>query len=515
MHILTTPWSSRKLVRGAGLAAAGAVYAPCVAFLMVSLQALAVAGERFVLPRLQDDAFYYLVIAKELAASGRSDFTPGIATNGYQPLWMLAVWAMGSVFGWAVSTVKALDLLTIFCGLALFVWLFRLRSALASFFYCSALWYLLETFAINGMESSLLFPGMLMFVGACLSAQPWIAAHRTPLLFWSAAFCIGARLDAALFLLPVLAVAPVSRRARLQMFGALAACGLLYAAANQAIFGSALPVSGAVKSLGGLQLNHVYFTQIVRELTPERVVKLRSAATPYLVGVLVFGVALLLRRRHPAPVRLLAAALVGLLLFGAKLAFLSSWGVWTWYAFPTLFFALVAIWMIETSAPQAPIVRVAQAVFGAALAVTQLQSVLADRSSGFAGLNRRFIEDNAELLAGETIAMGDRAGSFAFDYPGGVYQLEGLVNSAAYVGVLKDGGDLRPHLCQAGIRIVVSYEVPLGDYAQHRIDALQPQLTSYPGPYLMVSRAEELTQFEDRTLFNERNSRIYAWRLAC
>ena len=66
---------------------------------------------------------------------------------------------------------------------------------------------------------------------------------------------IAARLDAAFFVLPMLLVAPVSGAARLKATALIGACGLAYAVANQAIFGTWLPVSGSIKSLGGLQLN--------------------------------------------------------------------------------------------------------------------------------------------------------------------------------------------------------------------------------------------------------------------
>ena len=116
--------------------------------------------------------------------------------------------------------------------------------------------------------------------------------------------------------------------------------------------------------------------------------------------------------------------------------------------------------------------------------------------------------------------MGDRAGSFAYRYEGGVYQTEGLVNSVAYLDVLKAGGDIREHLCSMGVKIVLDYEIPYDDYGSLRIEVLRPLLTRFRGPYLTVYRAEEIAYFEDTTIYDNRKDDegdycLYAWRLDC
>jgi hypothetical protein len=434
-------------------------------------------------------------------------------------MWMLAVLATGSVFGFTMSMLKALDIATIFSGFVVFAWLFRVRDFLGSCLYLVGLWYVLETMAINGMESSLLFPGFVLFVAAYLSDEPFIAKRRAPVLAFAAVFCIGARLDATLFLLPVLLVAPVSRRAKLNIGAVIVACGLAYALFNYVVFGSALPVSASVKSLGGLQLNHAYFAQFVRELDFARTIRLRAANSPYLVAVLVLIVALVLRRRRPAlmslPLAMLYSGLFGLALFALKLAFGSSWGVWTWYRFPELFFVLIGIWIVEAAVSSTHVLNVGRAAALVCLAITQTQSVLAERPGGFAAASWRFIEARASVLQADTVAMGDRSGSFAYRYPGGVYQLEGLVNGVGYLRALREGGDLRKHLCNARVPLIVTYEVPLGDYDSHTIEVLRPDLTSFHGPHVTVYRNEELTTFEDLSQYREENSRIYVWKLAC
>lgn len=519
MPFVSVPTSSLRLTRGYERALPHTQYVPALVYVLGCGLALFHKGAAFVLPRIEDDAFYYLVIAKNIATTGRSDFTPGVLTNGYQPLWMLAVVATGSLFGFTMSMLKALDIATIFAGFLLFARLFRVREFLASCFYVVGLWYVLETLAINGMESSLLFPGFVLFVAGFLSHDQLIAKHRATVLFFATVFCIGARLDSALFLLPILTVAPVNRRAKWSIGTGIAAAAITYALFNFLVFGSALPVSASVKSLGGFQLNHAYFAQFARELDFARTIRLRSVNSPYLVAVAVLVITLVVKRRNPAlvslPLAMIYSGLGGLALFALKLAFGSSWGVWTWYRFPELLFLLVGIWVIEAAVPATRLIQLARAAAFVCLAITQTQSVLADLPGGFAAASWRFIEARSPVLQNQTVAMGDRSGSFAYRYPAGVYQLEGLVNGVEYLRVLSEGGDLRQHLCEAHVPLVVSYEIPLGDYATYTLEVLRPDLTSFRGPQITVYRSEELTTFEDLNQYREENSRIYVWKLAC
>ncbi|MCF6305447.1 MAG: hypothetical protein L3J33_08755 [Rhodobacteraceae bacterium] len=126
----------------------------------------------------------------------------------------------------------------------------------------------------------------------------------------------------------------------------------------------------------------------------------------------------------------------------------------------------------------------------------------------------------ADLLAGDTVAMGDRAGSFAYAYDGPVYQLEGLVNGVEYLEVLKQGDDLRQHLCAKGISIFVDYEPITDHYDTMNIPVFLPTSSSFPGPVLTVYRAEEIASYDNSAIFSgvfpdTLDYRIYAWRLAC
>jgi len=141
-------------------------------------------------------------------------------------------------------------------------------------------------------------------------------------------------------------------------------------------------------------------------------------------------------------------------------------------------------------------------------------------SHGFAEINRQFIDEFSGLLAGETVAMGDRSGSFAYFYDGGVYQTEGLVNRKEYLTVLKNAGDLRAHLCREGVNIFVDYEPIQENYISMDIEILRSSSTSFAGPHIKVHQFEEIAQHNDPSIFGSPiganwDDRIYAWRLEC
>ena len=112
------------------------------------------------------------------------------------------------------------------------------------------------------------------------------------------------------------------------------------------------------------------------------------------------------------------------------------------------------------------------------------------------------------------VAMGDRAGGFAWHLDGGLYQLEGLVNSAGYLPHLASRDDLRPLLCARGVAHVVDYEEPLGDYEAHRIEIFGPVITSFRGPSLTVRRSEQILAYTGEDMrFDDKT--VYLWKLDC
>jgi hypothetical protein len=216
----------------------------------------------------------------------------------------------------------------------------------------------------------------------------------------------------------------------------------------------------------------------------------------------------------------------------AKLLLASSWRVWPWYDFPVLFALSAALfvlgprvegWIAQRAPPlpraAGPAVAAALLVLLCGKAALTLARPPANPPTRFDDVNREAIARFAPVLRGQRVAMGDRAGAFAAAYPGGVTQLEGLVNDVAWFKALKAGADLKPILCARGVRFVAAYARDLGAYETATVPALRPRLTQFRGPVLTLPRADEVGHFADRAAFDMRgvddeDDVFYLWRLS-
>jgi hypothetical protein len=152
--------------------------------------------------------------------------------------------------------------------------------------------------------------------------------------------------------------------------------------------------------------------------------------------------------------------------------------------------------------------------------IYSLVKIYVSNHQSFYYVNRHVATDYADVLGNALVAMGDRAGSFAYYYKGSVFQLEGLVGDASYFSVIRKAGDITGELCRRKVKYVVDYEIDLGDYTNHTIDVIRPYLTSYPGPKIQVSRSDEVIKYADLRKYDNRSedegdNYVYVWRLAC
>ncbi|MCF6305448.1 MAG: hypothetical protein L3J33_08760 [Rhodobacteraceae bacterium] len=326
--------------------ASALVYFPPVLFLFVAIFAVLFYGDSYAEYRFADDAYYYIVVAKNLAETGQSVFTPEILTNGYHPLWLLLLTLAGKIFGFSIVSLKIFELCVIFSGFVMAIRFFRLQTMLQAGFVTFGLWLPLYSFSFVVMETSLLFPALVLFFGAIFSTDGMFIRHR---IFWlavSSIIVVGTRIDAALFVLPILLVVPVKPLQKLAIFAVFSAAGLIYAMFNHWYFGAALPVSATIKSLGGLQFNALYWRQIIHNFDLYAFAGMRAATSPIIFS-LVAILAILLpfgRSGNQTARAVIYAVLVGMVLFEIKLLFGSSWAIWNWYGYPTLILILVLMW---------------------------------------------------------------------------------------------------------------------------------------------------------------------------
>ncbi len=234
-----------------------------------------------------DDAFYYLQIAKNLAAGKFSTFDGGITrTNGYHPLWLLLITPFYWVFdpNAALFAIKALEIMLIAGGVALLALaarLFRLP------------WILLVAvlpvlYQQRGMLVGLEAAAALMMLGALFLALSLFAREpaRWAWLLAAVGFALPwVRLEFAIIALTVAVVpgllawsagrasAPsgslgaLSRsRNALPLLGVGAGL-VLYFAYHKLVFDGMVPVSGATKAwLAQLQWDQERGYDLVRRV---------------------------------------------------------------------------------------------------------------------------------------------------------------------------------------------------------------------------------------------------------
>jgi hypothetical protein len=123
----------------------------------------------------------------------------------------------------------------------------------------------------------------------------------------------------------------------------------------------------------------------------------------------------------------------------------------------------------------------------------------------------------ARTIDGARVAMGDRAGNFAYHYPGSVNQLEGIMNDDEYFRTLQNKRDVKALLCERKVQFLVAYETDLTDYKVHLVHTIRPELSQYPAPEIPVSREDQVARLQD--LSPERPAQgttyLYVWRLRC
>ncbi len=387
-----------------------------------------------------DDFFYYLVPARHFLATGVFSFDYATPTNGFHPLWMAVVTALLAVsrghalvfFALFDATIAAL----LVASYAEAERMLRERGASATLAIGAGLVVLGLQIEIGtrGMEVALATPLLLAFTRRIL-AEPLgeLRPARAATLGLLGAGAILARLDAVLLVLPlaiaVLRDRPAPRALAWVALGALPLAA--YLGANVVLTHHLLPISGAAKTLRTTFFpSSAAIASIVLEHGKFAVI------TP--LGYLAFAAWALTRSKVDEPPReraIVLAAFAGVVLYYAFYSCASDWGLWFWYKYPLA-------WLVAVAATK----------------LARAESRAADRACAAAGvffvcaslwLIARFSpRDNAiyrrSLVLADFIrahpgrwAMGDCAGTVAWELDEPLLQTEGLVADETYLDFVR------------------------------------------------------------------------------
>jgi hypothetical protein len=417
----------------------------------------------------EDDFFYYLKIAVNLATGHGSTFNGLVPTNGYHPLWLLLLAAAARVSTSPHFLELFLSTVIFLATAATFLLARRIfapavqNSLLTTALAVSLAIYSAHLFT-RGMEVILTVPLALALILAYQSPKLWQRSFPAALAFGLlASALILSRLDALIFiaLLAIATVAHPTLRHRLspaQILGI--ALGLLpvvaYLLINHFEFHTWLPVSGMAKQLTTSHLPaagpwHSLFSKNALQLLSVAVILAAIAAFPFLY-----------RQLTPEQQAVYLVALVFPFVYLTSLSLLSDWPIWDWYFYCMRIALCCAFAAFLTWRPTRGVLTLTPVV--ALLAIVALaQTLLNRRTPGgesvpihAAAVDIR----NFALTHPGTYAMGDRSGMVGYLLPNPLVQTEGLVMD-------------RPFLT------FIQHQVPLAD-------ALAPYHVAY---YIASSRA--------------------------
>jgi hypothetical protein len=420
---------------------------------------------------VEDDFYYYLKVAQNVAAGVGSTFNGITRTNGYHPLYLVVLVFLSKFAASVVGIFRGLWLLWIAAAAATFLLARKLleRPGIGPFLTNAlALVFLIPCLHIfcQGMEVTLTLPLGLGLLLAFRSHPANWTFRRSVGIGLLAALTVLSRLDAVFLVLLLLIftlIEPEQRRdVSHRQIGGFAIGGgpllLAYFVFNRFYFHTWMPVSGTAK-----QLKSIPWPTLTA-------IKSGGLNTAFLVVFLAYAaIAFWLVRKKLAPGEraVLAAAVAFPYLQMGVLSLLSDWPLWGWYYY-TLRFALLAGLVLLLALTGSA--RVSRQPLWIKAAVYGLAVVLFVRVHYKKEPQMEMIYDVAlQLRAFEqshpgVYAMGGGAGMPGYLLGDPLVQTEGLMMDPGYLLHIRRQDDLLATLRSYGVRYYIVSEilVPVG-----------------------------------------------------
>ncbi len=406
----------------------------------------------FLIGSYQDDFFYYLKVAQNIAATGRSTFNGLNLTNGYHPLWMLVLVVLcalfrGTAFFLALQTVSLASAALVY-GLmrrTLFLYLPQTEARVGAFALGLEALMLIR----YGMEVTLTLPLAMLLVYLLLRDGVPQTFRQSAGLGLLSALVILSRLDSGL-LVALVAVAVLPKLLKSDRcpttfagfcFGVLPLL-CFYFGLNLHVFHLLTPVSGLAKQM---KQGTDFSPETWRSLLPNN--RMRGILLLPQLLLVAAGVGVLCFAREgpnaklPRETRnLVRAVLLFPLVHLALLSYLSDWNVWPWYYYSITLAAFVAYLLLTQIGPR----RAASlATFGyAALLVVYTLAYAWKGPDSIAVYQSSLETANYMDLHPGVYMMGDQAGTTAFLAHQPIVQAEGLVMDKQFLANMRAGTPL-------------------------------------------------------------------------
>jgi hypothetical protein len=384
---------------------------------------------------VEDDFFYYIKVAQNLAQGAGSSFNGIVPTNGYHPLWLLLLAGLSAVstaprviFAFIVGVSLLATLATFLLSRKI------LRLGQLSPLFSTALAGCVTAYSLpillRGMEVTLTLPLMLLFILMAQEEDRWTAGWKSGLtLGLVTSAMILSRLDSLLLagLVFALLVSVRSQRSspRLSTLGGVA-LGLvpvgLYVLSNVVFFHTLMPVSGMAKQL---KTNYRFSAPALRSAFDR---PFREQLILLILPVAMVTFPFVLRRFTRVQQVVFGSVLIFPFLYIGVLSLRSDWRLWEWYLYafrPALCVSLLIL------CSWSPLRRVLQGHVAMALLVVFVLVQVASFRWTYEGrvslLDAAVDIEHFALAHPGIFAMGDRSGITAYLLPYPLIQTEGLV----------------------------------------------------------------------------------------
>jgi hypothetical protein len=422
----------------------------------------------------EDDFYYYVVVANNLARLGKLTFDGVTLTNGFHPLWFGALYLVRVVTGGVGTPFFAVVAILLFAAmLATYEALRVFAQALGARPSVAAPIAALQGIAVNqiiasGLEVAVAIP-LFAWMLALVARGGALTLRRAAWFGLLASFTVLARIDLACAVLLVVIGWLVAERppwrTALGLLGAFSAGGaalVVYFAANWALFGALLPMSARAKQMRtGIAPN----PHFVHSLLFDTVYGNRA------VPALILGVLLLVwpkRWRSMSRSARLAAgvAFAFPVVFYASQLLLTNWALFAWYAYPLATAVVAAAVLVWDCCVELVPQRAGLGAAAIALGLC-LTSVLARGARYFIAQGPRWsVEDNTLTAMGFELTerlrgfegrfgMGDKAAGVAFILGRPIVQLEGLVADEAMLDHVRREESLDRFIAEYGIDYLI------------------------------------------------------------
>lgn len=502
-------------------------------YLFLNLVSFSIAGEEQLINIFEDDAYYYFTIARNFIETGIATFDGHSLANGVQPLWLCLLLPFFAIIRNPIHVLRFIGIfMTLLAGAAGFLGMQFLKRYTLLPYTIGAVFilYCVISFGITGMETAALLLVMTITILLILHLKPWHPTKPTWKVTIATSVALSllliSRLDTIFFLVITLSgLFFCYYKDRLNYFLFIAAGpGITligYLLINRFFFGQSIPSSAIAKSLGDTLpgFNDQFFYQLTHAgyLGQGNLWIVFGISLLFSFAYLLFWGIQKIRQKDPpsemfqSEMWISTCIVFNFVLFSCYALFKSTWILFRWYGYPLFVMGIFVFPAIveriftrlsRISSFQQEIRHLA-ILFSLILTVplcitgyrfglwskTVLPSSRFDNYKLVQILNDDFNDDTI-------VAMGDRAGSFAYFFRGNVLQLEGLVGEGELIEAIRSN-TLMDYMNTFGVDYVFSYVGPSDeDYQQWVLLTPLPEYTTGPQAEIVLCQETEILRFK-------------------